>query len=116
MIRTLTIATLTSLWLLANATASIAGDNGVMMVRHQVADYATWRAVFDQQDEVRMASGLANPRVYQGADNPNEVVILLDAEDLEKARAFASSSELKARMIKAGVKGKPEIVFLTIGP
>ena len=116
MIRTPTLSALASFWLLAHSTAGIAGQDGVMMVRHQVADYVKWRAVFDEQDDIRRASGLTSVRVYQSADNPNEVVIAIDAADLEKAKAFASSDELKARMTSAGVKGKPEILFLTVAP
>ena len=116
MIRTPALSALAGFWLLAHATAGIAEESGVMMVRHQVADYLKWRAVFDEQDSIRRASGLTNVRVYQSADNPNEVVIAIDAADLEVAKAFASSDELRARMMNAGVKGKPEILFLTIAP
>jgi hypothetical protein len=116
MIRTVLLATLTGFWFFPNSTVGVAGEGDVMMVRHQVDDYATWRAAFDEQDDVRNASGLTNVRVYQSADNPNEVVILLDAADLEQAKAFASSDELKARMMNAGVKGRPDILFLTIAP
>jgi len=114
MIRTLTLGALTGLCIVANAADGIAEERAVMMVRHQVADYPKWREVFDDQEAVRQSSGLDNVRVYQSADNPDEIVILLDAADLEKARAFAGSEELKARMIDAGVKGKPDILFLTI--
>lgn len=114
--RTLTLSALASFWLLAHSTAGIAEQDGVMMVRHQVADYLKWRSVFDEQDDIRQASGLTNVRVYQSADDPNEIVIAIDAADLEMAKAFASSDELKARMMNAGVKGKPEILFLTIAP
>lgn len=116
MIKTLGLSALIGLLMVANSAAVVAGENTLMMVRHHVADYATWRAVFDEQDEAREASGLDNVRVYQGVNNANEVVILMDAADLDKAIAFASSAELKARMMNAGVKGKPDIVFLTVAP
>lgn len=114
MIRTLTVSALAGLWIIANSATGIAEESAVMMVRHHVADYAKWRAVFDGQEDVRKASGLDNVRVYQSADSPDEVVILIDAADLQRARAFAGSEDLKARMINAGVKGKPDILFLTI--
>lgn len=116
MIKTLTLGALIGLWTIANSATVNAEEEALMMVRHQVVDYAKWRAVFDEQEEVREASGLDNVRVYQSASDANEVVILLDAADLEKAKAFAGSEELKARMMNAGVKGKPEILFLAIAP
>ncbi len=46
----------------------------------------------------------------------NEIVIVCDAVDLERAKAFSMPEELKAGMMKAGVTGKPEILFLTTAP
>ena len=116
MLRAMIVATLASLSLLANPAAGVSETDGLMIVRHQVADYAKWRPVYDGNEDKRQAAGLTNGRIYQVAGNPNEIVILLDAADLEKAKAFASSEELKAGMMKAGVTGKPEILFLTTAP
>ncbi|MCB1502538.1 MAG: cyclase [Bauldia sp.] len=116
MFKALALGILAGLTLLAAPASGLADTNGLMIVRHQVSDYAKWRQVFDGQDAVRDAAGLTNPRVYQIAGNSNEVLIVIDAADLEQARSFASSPELKARMKDAGVVGKPEILFLTVGP
>jgi hypothetical protein len=115
MIRALIVAAITGFSLLAHPAASVAAE-GLMIVRHQVADYAKWRPVYDANEEKRQTAGLNNGRIFQVHDNPNEIVILLDAADLEKAKAFASSEDLKAGMMKAGVTGKPEILFLTTAP
>jgi len=44
-------------------------------------------------------------------DNPNEVILLFSAQDLDKAKAFAASPDLRERMEKAGVTDKPDIIF-----
>jgi hypothetical protein len=46
-------------------------------------------------------------------DNPNEVVLLFEAEDLKRAQAFTESSDLREAMQKAGVVGKADILFLS---
>jgi hypothetical protein len=115
MIRTLLLATMTGILLLTHPEASVAAE-ALMIVRHPVADYAKWRPVYDGNEDKRQAAGLTNGRIFQVDGNPNEVVILLDAADLEKAKTFASSEDLRAGMMKAGVTGKPEILFLTTAP
>jgi heme-degrading monooxygenase HmoA len=40
------------------------------------------------------------------------VTVLLEWEDLDKARAFASSDELREAMQRAGVTGPPSVSFL----
>jgi len=89
---------------------------GVMIVRHEVANYAKWRPVFDADSANQLAAGLTNPRVYQAAGDPGDVTILFDMADLAKAQAFGASDALKAAMMKAGVTGKPEVSFLNPAP
>jgi hypothetical protein len=40
------------------------------------------------------------------------VILLFSAEDLEKAKAFAASGDLRQAMQKAGVSDKPNVYFL----
>jgi len=42
----------------------------------------------------------------------NEVILLFSAQDLDKAKAFAASPDLRERMEKAGVPTSPDIYFL----
>jgi hypothetical protein len=45
-------------------------------------------------------------------DNPNEVILLFSAEDLDKAKAFVASDDVRQTMQRAGVSDKPDIYFL----
>ena len=85
---------------------------GVLIIHHRVADYAKWRPVFVGDKARQEAAGLTNPDVYQGK-NPNDVFIIYDMADEAKAKAFAASKGLRDAMKKAGVAGKPDIMFLT---
>jgi len=96
------------------ATATPADARGVrLFVRHDVADYATWRKAYDGFDATRRKLGVTGQAAYQSADNPNDVTVTHDFKTLEQAKAFASSADLKTAMQNAGVKGAPQIWFAT---
>jgi hypothetical protein len=42
----------------------------------------------------------------------NEVILLFEADNLQKAKEFAGSAHLRERMREAGVVDKPDIYFL----
>jgi quinol monooxygenase YgiN len=83
-----------------------------MLVRHKVADYAKWKPVYDEHAATRKASGAKWAHLFRNADNPNEIVLLFEWDDLIKARKFAQSEDLIKTMQKAGVIDKPDIYFL----
>lgn len=84
----------------------------VMIVKHKVADFKQWKVVFDSMGEVRRKHGWKAHEVYQGAGDPNFVTVVNHMRDLEGAKAYGTSQELKSAMAKAGVQGAPEIVFM----
>ena len=83
-----------------------------ILIRHKVRDFATWKPVYEDHRPAREAAGLRDLHLWQNADDPTEVVILLEAADADRAKEFASSPDLKAKMEEAGVVGTPDIVFL----
>ena len=84
-----------------------------MFVRHDVADYAVWRKGYDAYAPTQKKMGVFYEAVYQSSENPNDVTVIHDFRSLEKAKAFAASSDLKETMGKLGVKGPPQIWFTT---
>jgi len=94
------------------AGGAYAGDVR-MFVRHQVADYGTWRKAYDGFAAAQKKGGVVYKAVYQSADDPNDVTVIHDFHSLEKAKAFAASPELKSAMEKSGVKGAPQIWYTT---
>lgn len=83
-----------------------------LLVRHRVADFARWKPGFDGHGAVRRASGSKGGLLLRNHDDPNEVVILLEFEDLERARAFAGSDDLREKMREVGVVDQPDLYFL----
>lgn len=83
-----------------------------MLIRHKVRDFKTWKAGYGTHYPKRVEAGLAEKYLLQNADYPNEVVLLFEVQDINRAKAFAASSELRERMQELGVTDKPEIYFL----
>ena len=85
---------------------------GLMIVRHKVKNYGSWKKAFDGHAGAQKAAGLTKPRLFRSADDPNEIVILLDYKDLKMAKMFGASADLKETMKAAGVVDKPTIHFV----
>ncbi|MFB3086709.1 MAG: cyclase [Acidiferrobacterales bacterium] len=83
-----------------------------ILIRHKVRDFATWKPVYEDHRPAREAASLRDLHLWQNADDPTEVVILFEAADADRAKEFATSPDLKAKMEEAGVVGAPDIVFL----
>ena len=83
-----------------------------MLVRHRVADFPAWKRVFDSHAAAQRAAGLRVRHVLRGRDDPAEVVLLFDVEDVERATGFVTSPEVPDAKVASGVVDRPEIVFL----
>jgi hypothetical protein len=84
-----------------------------VLIHHEVADYMAWKAVFDSNLDWRRKQGERSCHIYRSAGNVNSLTLFFEWESLEKARAFLASDELKTKMANAGVKGPPQVEFLT---
>ena len=83
-----------------------------LLIRCHVADYLAWKAVFDEHECARRANGSQGGWLFRDADDPHEVLLLLAWDDLERARLFADSDDLREAMARAGVTDRPDIWFL----
>ncbi len=79
----------------------------VLAINHEVADYDTWKAVFDQYPPAK--GGALFHRINRGVDDPNNITVVAGFESTEAAKAFASDPTVKAEMGRAGVKSAPRI-------
>jgi len=80
-----------------------------LLTQHRVKDYDAWRPHFDGHEDTRRSYGITNPRVYRNADDPNDLVLLFDVTDLERAKEFGQSQELRSTMERAGVVMPPTV-------
>lgn len=83
-----------------------------VLVRHKVRNFTEWKKGFDAHQPKRAEARLIDRHVLQSADDPNNVYVLFEAEDMDRAKKFADSEDLKQTMQKAGVVDRPDIQFL----
>ena len=96
------------------ASAASAQQAGVrMFVRLEVVQFSEWRKIYDGFAAARKAAGITESTLWQSADDPNDVTVINDFPTLEQARAFAASGELKDAMRNSGLKGPPQVWFVT---
>jgi hypothetical protein len=85
--------------------------NENMAVHFKVKDFNAWRTSYNGHEKDRASAGITNSKVFRGADDANDVLIIGDVADVSKARTWLGSSELKTVMEKSGVVGSPSVRF-----
>ena len=88
----------------------------LVIVTHEVKDYAAWRKGYDADESNRKHAGFKVSGVYADVNNPNMVTVVGEFSSAEAANGFATSPKLKEAMDNAGVIGKPDVKILTIAP
>lgn len=83
-----------------------------VLVKHRVADYDTWKKVFDQHQSAREQAGWFGHHINRGADDPNLVYIYGPATDADRLKRFIEGDDLRQAMANAGVEGPPVITFM----
>ncbi|WP_447983988.1 cyclase [Nitrospira sp. Nam74] len=67
-------------------------------VRHKVADFVKWKTVYDAHLAARQKAGLREKDLLRNIENPNELIVILEADDLKKAQDFVGSADLRDAM------------------
>ena len=83
-----------------------------MLVRHKVGDIAKWRPAFDEHASVRREAGFRGAQIFKNVDDPHEVITLFEVQDVERAREFCRSEDLRRVMQRAGVTDRPDVFLL----
>jgi heme-degrading monooxygenase HmoA len=83
-----------------------------LLIQSTVEDYAKWKSVFDEYVTDRKTSGSKGGHLFRSADNPNDITILFEWDDLDRARQFTESDDLREAMQRAAVIGRPDLYFL----
>ena len=83
-----------------------------MLIRHKVRDFSEWKRGYDAHLPKRVEAGLTEKQLLRGAQEPNEVILLFEVKDLNRAKTFAESTDLRETMQKVGVVDKPDIYFV----
>ena len=69
--------------------------SAAMVVSYQVADFDAWKAAFDDNEQVRIDNGYLGHHINRAEGDPNSVALYLAVGDVDRAKAFATSDEIK---------------------
>lgn len=83
-----------------------------LLIRQKVTDFDRWQTAFQQAVQTLRANGAQQERSFRNAHDPDEVLILLEWDDLFRARLFVMSDELVDLLTIAGVTDRPDYWFL----
>jgi quinol monooxygenase YgiN len=83
-----------------------------LIIRHKVEDYDRWKPSFDDHSQTRAEFGSTGYQLLRSADDPNELVMIAEVSDLDKARELVTSDDLREAMQRAGVADQPDVYFL----
>lgn len=81
-----------------------------VFIRHKVADFGRWKQVFDDFLSQRKAGGELSYTLGHIPNEPNDLCLTFEWDNIDNANAFFASEELKAAMQGAGVTEQPLII------
>jgi hypothetical protein len=84
-----------------------------LIIHHKVADFDSWKSGYDAHAAARQQAGLTEKYLLRSIQDRNEVLILYEIANLEAAKEFVNSSDLRVAMEKGGVLGHPKFYLLT---
>ncbi len=82
-----------------------------VLIIHEVADYQSWKKIFDDAAGIRQAAGESAYQVLKYTDNPNKIVHFSTWISIDHAQQFFESPALVKIRAEAGVKS-PEFIYL----
>jgi hypothetical protein len=65
-----------------------------LLIRHRVADFSHGKAAYDDHSGAREQAGLKEKELLHDIKDTNQVVLLFEVADIQRAQNFAESSEL----------------------
>lgn len=86
----------------------------VLLVEHRVQDYRQWKAAFDGDAAMRKAGGERSYRIFRSLQDPNDLTLLFEWEDLATFQKYAQSPELQEAQRKAGLLSQPRAYVLEL--
>ena len=85
----------------------------VLFARFRVVDLERWKAAFHDNEANRREHGLTVRAVYHDATYLNGIVIVYDAEDLERGQDFFQSDAQRERIARLGMERPAELWMAT---
>ena len=86
-------------------------SKGRVIVRHKIRDFDAWKPIFYADSKRQRDAGFTRWYLTRNKHDKNELVIIFECEDLDRAKAIFSDPSLAELMRKAGVVDQPTMLF-----
>ena len=80
----------------------------ILQIEHPVPDFNGWKKAFDSDPLNRRGSGVKSYRIFRVADDPNQVVIELEFDDLDKATDMNEALKQLWNRVQGSVINNPQ--------
>jgi hypothetical protein len=82
----------------------------ILRIEHSITDFETWKQAFDRDPAGRERHGACAYRVLRPVDDPNYIVIDIEFEAGQEARAFADAMQgvWQSRAAAPALAGAPK--------
>ena len=88
-----------------------------LRIEHDISAFDQWHAAFDRFADARARAGVRAHRILQPVDNASHVLVDLDFDDLESAKAFLGFLEKSVWAVPGNspaLIGSPETSLLDL--
>ncbi len=107
----LSVIAITLLMSTLSVSAQSSSSKLFLSISHEIRNYDSWKVVYDKFEAQRKEAGITELFIKKDINNANSITVFAEVTNLEKAKAFMSSTSLKEGMKEAGVTSLPSIVF-----
>jgi len=83
-----------------------------VFVTHHVKDFDVWRPFFDEEKDARNDAGIRLLSMYRGVQDPNEISILFEVDDLDVMNKLMSSDEMQDKVKESGVDSEIKVTIM----
>ena len=84
-----------------------------LLIRHKVADFDGWKSGYDAHAVARQQAGLTEKYFLRSIADRNEILLFYEVANLDAAKRFVESSDLRVAMQKGGVIDQPDFYLLS---
>ena len=87
-------------------------SKGKVIVRHKVRDFEAWKPIFYADAKRQRDAGFTHWHLTRNRNDKNEVIVIFECADLDKAKPMFSDPALAEVMKRAGVVDQPTVLFV----
>ncbi len=83
--------------------------------KFKIEDYNRWKTAFDRRKNIHKSAGVKSTYIFHPSEDPNNVVVLREWDNLDNARKYLKTTEtkeVKESMKQAGIIGQTETIIL----